>query len=297
MASQALAALRGVTKRYGAITAVTRIDLEIRGGELLSLLGVNGAGKTTALSLLTGQLKADEGTVELFGGDPTLPAQRKRLGVMLQEAELPEKLKVGELVHQQAQYFDAPLAVDETLAISGLTELATRRFDQLSGGQKRRVQFAIALVGNPKLLLIDEPTTGLDVGARRQFWQVVRELKARGVSIVLTTHYLEEADALADRIVVIGKGRVLADGTPAAIKARVQGRRVGARTNLHIEAVRAFAHAGEVTLSEGRVTLRSPRVEDVLRQWLAADPHLSDLTVEALSLEDAFLSLTQGAAP
>jgi ABC-2 type transport system ATP-binding protein len=292
MSTQVLAALRGAHKRYGAIPALDGIDLEIREGELLSLLGVNGAGKTTALSLITGQIRADAGTVELFGGDPTLPAQRARLGVMLQEAELPEKLRVRELVHLQCQYFAAPMAVDGALALAGLGELAGRRYEQLSGGQKRRVQFALALAGNPRLLLIDEPTTGLDVGARRQFWQVVRDLKSRGVSIVLTTHYLEEADALADRIVVIGRGRVLADGSPMAIKARTHGRRIGAQSRLDLATVRGFAHVAQASESEGRITVRSAHVEDVLRQWLAADPGLTDLTVEALSLEDAFVELT-----
>ncbi len=293
MTNRVFAALRAVSKRYGAISALDGMNLEIREGELLSLLGVNGAGKTTALSLITGQLQADAGSVELFGGDPTEPQQRAHLGVMLQEAELPEKLKVRELIHQQSQYFASALGINETLELSGLADLAARRYEQLSGGQKRRVQFALALAGNPRLLLIDEPTTGLDVGARRQFWQVVRELKARGVSIVLTTHYLEEADALADRIVVMGQGRVLADGSPTAIKSRAQGRRVSARTALSLETVQSFAHVSQASASEGRIALRSPRVEDVLRQWLAADPTLAELTVEALSLEDAFLTLTQ----
>jgi ABC-2 type transport system ATP-binding protein len=292
MSTRVLAALRGASKRYGTVVALDGLDLEIREGELLSLLGVNGAGKTTALSLITGQMPADAGSVELFGGDPFLPTQRARLGVMLQDAELPEKLRVGELVHLQCQYFATPMAVSEALSLAGLHELPDRRYDQLSGGQKRRVQFALALAGNPSLLLIDEPTTGLDVGARRQFWQVIRDLKARGVSIVLTTHYLEEADALADRIVVIGKGRVLAEGTPMAIKSRARGRRISARTGLSLADVRGFTHAEAVTGSEGRISLRSHRVEAVLRQWLAADPELADLTVEALSLEDAFMALT-----
>lgn len=293
MSTRVLAALRGASKRYGTVVALDGLDLEIREGELLSLLGVNGAGKTTALSLITGQMPADAGSVELFGGDPGLPTQRARLGVMLQDAELPEKLRVAELVHLQCQYFATPMAVSEALSLAGLNELSDRRYDQLSGGQKRRVQFALALAGNPSLLLIDEPTTGLDVGARRQFWQVIRDLKARGVSIVLTTHYLEEADALADRIVVIGKGRVLAEGTPMAIKSRARGRRISARTGLSLADVRGFTHVEAVTGSEGRISLRSHRVEAVLRQWLAADPGLSDLTVEALSLEDAFVALTE----
>ena len=293
MSARVFASLRDVHKRYGQVVALDGLSLEIREGELLSLLGVNGAGKTTALSLITGQIPADSGGVELFGGDPSLPTQRARLGVMLQDAELPEKLRVGELVHLQCQYFSAPMAVSEALSLAGLNDLSDRRYDQLSGGQKRRVQFALALAGNPSLLLIDEPTTGLDVGARRQFWQVIRDLKARGVSIVLTTHYLEEADALADRIVVIGKGRVLAEGSPMAIKSRARGRRISARSAVPLEVVRGFAHAAAAaTESEGRISLRSHRVEDVLRQWLAADPELSDLTVEALSLEDAFMALT-----
>lgn len=297
MSGKRLAVLQGVHKRYGPVVALDGIDLEIREGELLSLLGVNGAGKTTALSLITGQIPADAGMVSLFGGDPALPAQRARLGVMLQEAGLPETLRVGELVHLQCQYFATPMAVDEALTLAGLADLAGRRYGALSGGQKRRVQFALALAGNPKLLLIDEPTVGLDVGARRQFWQVIRDLKSRGVSIVLTTHYLEEADALADRIVVVGRGRVLAEGSPLAIKSRAQGRRVSARTSLDLATVRRFAHVAEATESEGRTTLRSPQVEDVLRQWLAADPGLADLTVDALSLEDAFVALTEETSP
>ncbi len=293
MSTKVLAVLQGAHKRYGAIRAADGIDLKIHAGELVALLGVNGAGKTTALSLITGQLRADAGTVELFGGDPTLPANRTGLGVMLQDAELPEKLRVRELIHLQCQYFPDPMAIDAVLALAGLDDLAERRYEQLSGGQKRRVQFALALAGNPTLLLIDEPTTGLDVGARRQFWQVIRDLKGRGVAIVLTTHYLEEADALADRIVVIGRGRVLAEGTPLAIKARVCGRRISARTTLDLATVRSFTAVIEASESDGRISVLSPRVEHVLRQWLAADPELTELTVEALSLEDAFVALTE----
>jgi ABC-2 type transport system ATP-binding protein len=297
MATDVLAAWRGAVKRYGAITALDGLDLEIHAGELVALLGVNGAGKTTALGLITGELAPDAGRVELFGGDPALPARRARLGVMLQEAELPETLKVGELVHLQTRYFDAPMAIDRTLALAGLESLGDRRYEQLSGGQKRRVQFALALAGDPALMLIDEPTTGLDVGARRQFWQVIRDLKARGVSIVLTTHYLEEADALADRIVVIGRGRVIAEGTPREIKSRASGRRISARSVLPLDRVRGFAHVAQASASDGRIHLTSARVEDVLREWLAADDELADLTVEALSLEDAFVELTREPAP
>jgi ABC-2 type transport system ATP-binding protein len=287
-----VAALTGVTKRYGAVTALDHVDLALHAGEVLALLGPNGAGKSTALGLLTGRLLPDAGRVQLYGLDPTLTAARRRIGVMLQEAKLPETLKVRELVALFASYYPAPRAVAETLALAGLTELAGRRFEALSGGQQRRVQFALALVGNAPLLFVDEPTTGLDVEARRGLWQVLAGLKAAGTSIVLTTHYLEEADALADRIVVIDRGRIRAEGSPSQIKSRARGAVLRFSTSLSESLIAAIPGVLSVSRVGERFAVQAADSDALLRLLLIADPNLADLEIQRLSLEDALLTLT-----
>jgi len=287
-----VAGLTGVTKRYGPVTALENVDMALHAGEVLALLGPNGAGKSTALGLLTGRLLPDAGRVQLYGLDPTLTAARRRIGVMLQEAKLPETLKVRELVALFASYYPAPRAVAETLALAGLTELAGRRFEALSGGQQRRVQFALALVGNAPLLFVDEPTTGLDVEARRGLWQTLAGLKAAGTSIVLTTHYLEEADALADRIVVIDRGRIRAEGSPSQIKARARGAVLRFSSALSEQLIAAIPGVRSVSRVGERWSVQSADSDALLRVLLTADPALADLEIQRLSLEDALLSLT-----
>ena len=291
-----IARLVGAHKRYGAITALDGIDLELRRGELLALLGSNGAGKSTALGLLTGRLAADAGEVSLFGADPREAQARRRIGVMLQEARLPETLRVRELVHLFASYYPAPRAVDETLALTGLTELAQRRYAALSGGQQRRVQFALAICGAPELVFVDEPTTGLDVEARRGFWQVIQALREAGTSIVLTTHYLEEADALAERVVLIERGRVLAEDTPSGLKSRAQGARIRCVTRLTAAELAALPEVQSVESEGSRVSIRCSDSDALLRRLLSLDPALHGIEIRPLNLEDAFLALTGDAA-
>jgi ABC-2 type transport system ATP-binding protein len=291
--SPVLARLAAAHKRYGAVHALQGIDLEIRAGEVLAVLGANGAGKTTALGLLTGRIGADAGEVELMGGDPRDPARRRGIGVMLQEASLPDGLRVAEQVRLQSSYYARPRPVQETLELAGIADLGRRNYGELSGGQQRRVQFALALCGRPPLIFVDEPSAGLDVDARRNLWEVLRRLRAEGAGIVLTTHYLEEADALAERIVVLAGGRVLAQDTPAGIKARAAGRRLRARSTLAPELIAGWPEVDGLQSHEGRIELRSRQPEAVLRRWLAADPALSELDVSALSLEEAFVSLTR----
>src|SRR5688500_17798631 len=180
-----LATLRGAGKRYGAVTALDRVDLDVRAGEVLAVLGSNGAGKTTALGLLTGRISADAGAATLFGLDPRDPRARQGIGVMLQAASLPDGLRVAEHVRLQSAYYGSPRPVAETLALAGIADLAKRGYAELSGGQQRRVQFALAAFGRPPLLFVDEPTTGLDVESRRRFWQVLRALRDAGTAIVL----------------------------------------------------------------------------------------------------------------
>ncbi|MEZ5455888.1 MAG: ABC transporter ATP-binding protein [Lysobacteraceae bacterium] len=291
-----IASLRNVRKRYGTVMALDGLDLDLRRGELMALLGGNGAGKSTALGVLTGRLDADDGQVKLFGADPKQAAVRRRIGVMLQEARLPDTLRVSELVHQFSCYYPKPRAVHDTLALAGLSGLAGRAYGALSGGQQRRVQFALAIVGRPELVFVDEPTSGLDIEARRGFWQVIQSLRDSGTSIVLTTHYLEEADALADRVVLIANGRLLAEDTPAGLKARAHCARIRCTTKLTLAEVLSIAGVKSAEADGGYVSLRCDDSDQVLRHLLANDPSLNGIEIRPLSLEEAFLTLTGEAA-
>ena len=286
------ACLRSVTKRLGGRTVLDRLDLDVRPGEVTALLGANGAGKTTSVGVLIGRLAADGGAAELFGLDPRRPAARARMGVMLQSAGLPDVLTVVELVRLQSGYFGGPRPVAETIALAGLAGLERRRAGQLSGGQSRRLQYALAICGRPDLLVLDEPTTGLDHEARRQLWATVRAEADGGAAVLLTTHYLEEADALADRIVVIEGGRIVADAKPSDIKARVAGSTLRCRTTLDPPTLRALPAVREAEREGAGTTLHSADAAATLRALLAADPHLTGLTVTAATLEDALAGLT-----
>ncbi len=212
------AALCAVTKAYRSQRALDGVDLTVNRGELVALLGPNGAGKTTAVKLMLGLLTPDSGIVRVFGQDPRQPQHRQRIGIMLQVARVPETLRVCEHIDLFSSYYPHPLPMREIISAAGLQGFENRLFGELSGGQKQRTLFALALCGDPDLLFLDEPTVGMDVQARRGMWKQIRALLARGKSILLTTHYLEEADTLADRIVVIDHGRVIANGSPAEIK-------------------------------------------------------------------------------
>ena len=292
-----LAELRAARKRYAATVALDGVDLHIRRGEILALLGPNGAGKSTALGLLCGRLSADSGAVSLMGGDPREWRTRQRLGVMLQEARLPEQLRVAEYLRLIASHYPDPRPVPEVLALTGLERLAARRYDALSGGEQRRLQFALAIIGRPALLLVDEPTVGLDIEARQGFWQLIARLRGEGLAMVLTTHYLEEADALADRIVVLAEGRVLAEGTPAEIKARAAGKRLRFRSSLSQEQIAGLPGLTGVTVEQGVVSARSHAPERALRELLQRDAQLTELEVLPLKLDDAFLTLTSRRDP
>lgn len=287
-----IARLIAAGKRYGQHQALHPTDLAIAPGEVLAVLGPNGAGKTTALGLLTGRLSPDQGRAELHGGDPRDYRVRRGIGVMLQQCSLPDTLTVAEHIRMHSAYYPDPRPLAETLALAGLQKLAQRRYDRLSGGEQRRVQFALAICGRPGLLFVDEPTVGLDVEARRGFWAVLGQLAADGHAIVLTTHYLEEADALAHRIVMLGSGRVLADGSPEAIKARCSGKRIRCRTALEPAQLGQWLEVDSVQMDVGRIEIRSRAPEALLRRLLAADPGLGELEVIPLGLEEAFLTLT-----
>ena len=207
-----------VRKSYGAVEALRGIDLSIAPGELVALLGANGAGKTTAVRLLLGLARPDGGEVRVFGGDPRDARTRTRIGAVLQTARVPETLRVREHIHLFSSYYPRPMPIADVIEAANLHGLERRKFGELSGGQQKRVLFALAICGNPDLLILDEPTAGLDVEARRALWKQIRAFIGRGKSVLLTTHYLAEAEALANRVVVLHRGNVAAVGTPAEIK-------------------------------------------------------------------------------
>ena len=290
-----VAELIGVTKTYGAVVAVRDVSLALEAGRVTAILGPNGAGKTTAVRLLMGLTRPSRGTTRLFGGEPLAAAARRRVGVMLQIAKVPETLTVREHVHLFCSYYPSPMTVAAALEAADLTPVADRRYGALSGGQRQRLQFALAICGNPDLLFLDEPTVGLDVESRRSFWAQIRQLAAQGRSIVLTTHYLEEADALADRIVMLRAGSIVADDTPQAIKSRVASRRVRCVTSLPAAAIETLAGVASVRRDGAATEILASNAEHVVRQLLGRDPDLSALEVAGAGLEEAFLNLT--AAP
>ncbi len=288
-----LARLQQAGKQYGRTRALEQLDLELHAGQVLALLGPNGAGKTTAIGLLLGLHAPDAGTAELFGLPPRSLQARRRTGVMLQTAGIPDTLQVRELVALARSYYPQPRALEECLALAGLQEVQRRRYGQLSGGQQRRVQFAMAVCGRPQLLFLDEPTTGLDIDARQGLWRAIRELAAQGCAVLLTTHYLEEAEALADRVMVIDHGRLLAQGTVEEMRARVAQRRIGCVSALAPAQVAAWAGVQDARAGEdGRLQVIAAQAEPVVRRLLAEDPSLSELEVRRAGLADAFLALT-----
>jgi ABC-2 type transport system ATP-binding protein len=287
-----IASLRNVTKRFGQQTALAQLSLELHRGEVVALLGPNGAGKTTAVRLLLGLSQTTEGEVRLFGGNPRDRSSRMRLGAMLQVGRMPETLRVREHLQLFRSYYPSPRPLDELLAVAGLEGLADRLFGKLSGGQKQRVLFALALCGDPDLICLDEPTLGMDVEARRSMWEHVRKLAARGKTILLTTHYLEEADALASRVIVIQKGKVIAEGTPEELKGADGSRAIRCLTTLEGTFVSAIPGVASVEQDGAFLLVRTRTPEAVLRTMLMRDSALSGLEVRAAALEDAFLALT-----
>jgi ABC-2 type transport system ATP-binding protein len=288
-----VARLEGVRKQYGEVRALENVDFAVRAGELVALLGPNGAGKSTAIKLLLGLARPTSGQVRVFGGNPLEPAVRMRIGAMLQVAKVPETLRVREHIDLFASYYPQPLPLAESLAIAGLEDIKDRAFGDLSGGQKQRVLFALALCGDPDVLFLDEPTVGLDVEARRMLWQEIRKLITRGKTVLLTTHYLPEADELADRVVVINRGKVIVEGTPAEIKAQTAGRRIRCVSGLDLSVVRGMPGVLDVRQDREALAIHVAEAEPVLRQLLARDPQLSGVEVTSAGLEEAFLALTQ----
>lgn len=296
MSHECLAELAGVTKRFGNIAALDKFDLEVRPGEMLAVLGPNGAGKSTAISLLLGLRQPDKGTARLFGLPPLQIEARHRVGVMMQEAALPAELRVREHIELIASYYPDPLPTEEVLDRTNLAKLADRPYGKLSAGQKRQVQFGVALCGRPSLLFLDEPTVGLDIQARTIMWASLRQLVHEGCAIVLTTHYLEEAEALADRVVVIAKGKNVASGTVREMLSIVGRKHVTCSTSLAPDLVAAWPGVQSVNLDHGRMQIATSDSDALVRRLISADSAMNGLEVRSAGLAEAFTELTQEAA-
>jgi ABC-2 type transport system ATP-binding protein len=287
----AVVELTEARKSYGRTEALKGVSIAIHSGEVVAMLGPNGAGKTTAISLMLGLRKPSAGRARLFGLEPTDVRARSRCGVMLQESGVPELLKVRELVRLFGTYYPAPLPVGTAIEMAGLTDNADTRIDRLSGGQKQRLYYALAVVGNPQVLFLDEPTVGLDVEGRRTFLAGLRRAVDSGQTILLTTHYLQEADEIARRIIVIDHGVVIADAPPAQIKAKVAGKRVSFQAAVSDAAFQSLPVKG-LEIADERVRFLTNEPEEVLRALFARGVQISDLEVTGADLEDAFVHLT-----
>lgn len=289
----AAAQLIDATKKYGSVEALKGVRLDIELGEVVAMLGPNGAGKTTSISLLLGLRKPTSGKALLFGMDPTNVLARSRVGVMLQESGVPQMLKVSEIVDLFRSYYPNPLPRDRAIAMAGLEEKANSLVKELSGGQRQRLYFALAVCGNPDVLFLDEPTVGMDVEGRRSFIERIAEFAQMGKTVVLTTHYLEEADQLAKRVIVIDRGVVIADAPPAEIKSKVAGKRVRFVAPAVDEKVLQGLPVSAVTIKDRSVQLLTNQPEAVLRALFQRGVEISDLEVSGADLEDAFIALTQ----
>jgi len=285
--------LSDLSKSYGKVRAVRSIDLTIAPGETVAFLGPNGAGKTTTIDMVLGLTRPDSGTVSLFGMSPAEAVAAGIVGGMLQTGALIEHLSVRELITMVASLYPHPLQVAEALRLTGAAEFADRPTTRLSGGQTQRVRFAVALVADPDLLVLDEPTAALDVEGRRGFWASMRAVAARGKTVIFATHYLEEADAYADRIVLLARGRIVADGPATEIKAKVGGRTIRATLpDADPEQLGALPGVLSADRRGDAVILYCADPDIALRALLSRYPEVRDIEVRGAGLEEAFLALT-----
>lgn len=281
-------AIEGLKKSYGAKVALQGVSAQIAACGVTAILGENGAGKTTLIKCCLGLEKFSGGKVAIFGHKPGSRKARQALGIMLQDTELPDLLTGAELITLFSSYYDNPLGFDEVVSLTRIGEFTDKRYKKLSGGQKRRIQFALAIAGDPDILFLDEPTTGLDSEARKALWETVRRFAENGKTIILTTHYLEEADTLADRIIILNNGRIVEDAPTREIQSRLGGDMIRCQTSLSLEQAGAASACLTAERSGKFTVLRTDNSAGTLRDLLALDPSLSDLTVTRPNLEDIF---------
>jgi ABC-2 type transport system ATP-binding protein len=287
--------LAGLRKSYGDVHAVAGVDLVIAAGEVVALLGPNGAGKSTTVDMLLGLTRPDAGAVTVFGASPHEAVATGTIGAMLQGGALLDDATVGETVAMVASLHRKPMPVAEALRRAGVADLANRRCAKLSGGQKQRVRFAVALVNDPDLLVLDEPTAAMDVQSRREFWKSMHGFTNTGRTVLFATHYLEEAESYADRVVLMRAGRIVADGSVAEVTSLVSGRVIRAAVPGATEAgLAVLPGVTEVEVRANRVAISAGDSDTTLRALLATYPQAHDIEVTAVGLEGAFLSLTSG---
>ncbi|RQP12394.1 MAG: ABC transporter ATP-binding protein [Microbacteriaceae bacterium] len=291
----ALAELRGVTRTYGEVTALAGIDLDIHDGQVLGLLGPNGAGKTTTLSLVSGLIRPTSGSVRLFGRDPRDAAARQHLGTTPQQTALPETLRVREVIDFVGGHFAERVPTGELAEEFGLADLLKRQTGALSGGQKRRLSVALAFVGRPRLVLLDEPTTGLDIDGRHVLWEAIRRQREAGASIVVTSHYLEEIEQLAERVAVIAGGRVVADDDLATVIGSV-GTRWASLQSPEAARIAALPQVAGSRIDGDRVELSLRDADAFVRDLVATGAPFTELQLRSATLEEAFLSIVRGEA-
>ena len=302
MTKQPAIRLSGLTKKFGTLTAVNDVDLMIQPGEVVALLGPNGAGKSTTIDLLLGLASPTDGSATLFGEDPRQAIVTGRVGAMLQGGALLPTTTVRESVALIHSLHKHPLSIDEAMERAGVTDIAKQKIASLSGGQMQRARFAVAVVSNPDLLILDEPTAAMDVSARHSFWESMREFTALGKTVVFATHYLDEADTFADRIVIMNAGHIIADGTPSEVKSVVSGRTLSFTLSSAPELVEepgALEHLVAVTRVErkgARFSLITEDSDATLRAVLADYPSAADIEIVSRNMDDAFMALTSEGA-
>ncbi|RSK34389.1 ABC transporter ATP-binding protein [Bhargavaea beijingensis] len=285
-----------ITKRFKGMTAVDGVSFSVVRGEVAAILGPNGAGKSTTMHMLLGLLKPDGGSAELFGNAPGSKEARERIGVMLQDVSLMDAMKVREVLELIRGYYRNPMPHRDLLRLTGLSEEdLKKRAEKLSGGQKRRVSFALALAGDPDLLFFDEPTVGMDVGARARFWTTVKDLAAQGKTVIFSTHYLQEADDVASRILLFNRGRLIADGSPAQVKGQLLRKTVSFKLpdKVSAERLRSLPNVLSMDLGMERIELVTDDTDRLLYALVTADIGASDITIGQGRLEDAFTELTR----
>ncbi|PKG98576.1 ABC transporter ATP-binding protein [Paraglaciecola sp. MB-3u-78] len=286
-----IASVYGLSKSFAGKKALDNIDLEIKSGQVFAILGANGAGKTTLINILLGRLNADSGDVSVFGVKAGSLQAKRQAGAMLQVANLPETLKIKEHIQLFQSYYPHPMDYQKVINYAGLQDMQNRYSKKLSGGEKQRLLFALSICGNPKLLFLDEPSVGMDVAARQGLWQAIRDLRAKGTGIVLTTHYLEEADNLADEIVLLKQGRIIRKGSSDAIKASISHTTIRfSRTENH-HVFKPLPAVVNVQLVGKFIQIHTENVNQTLLALLSAYPNIQELTVSSAGLEEAFLHL------
>lgn len=283
---------RSLTHKFGEKIALDNLDLSVSATGVTALLGANGAGKTTLINCALGLCRPSSGTLSLFGKAPGLLATKRLIGVMLQDADLPDLLTTREHINLFSAYYSNPLSLDELAQRCDLGGFLNSRYKELSGGQKRRVQFALAILGRPKMVFLDEPTTGLDIDARKVVWNTINELSDTGTAVLLTTHYLEEADTLADHTIVMSNGRIIANDTTDNIRAAASGAVIRCETKTELSTIEQLPNVRSIEVTGRFIEVLSSNASKTLSSLLKIDPELKNLTVSKASLEDAFVQLT-----